>query len=908
MANNNHFNLQLDTTSPSGSVSRSAAYSTAANITVKPSCTASDVKYMKVWLTGKTSSNDTTGTWEAYSASKTITVGAEDTYTAHAIFMDDIGNESSEVTSDTINYDKTAPTKVTFTVKDPSPVTGQPDDETNSLTNDIVVKFEDKATDTSGTPSGIARYEVSCDAFASTYSFTPNDGDTYSGTVAFKTGTTQGSYTITCYAYDNAGNKSAAATVSLYYDDPASEGACTLKIYKDSGYTKLCDFINVTTIYNQIEFASEPGESSPHIVGYKLWEEGTSEPTAWTSMTKGTATVKISKVFVSGEGTVQWNAQGIDDVGNVTAVATYSFVYDKTNPTATLSASESKISTSGTIKESVLTFSASDTNIASYKVTVNGTEVTSGTENVSAGTYTVSASTSGMVEGSNTITLTVTDKAGNVSTATATITLDTSAPTATFTSPDNIWYNKNNTDPNTGTKWETTGTIKVTASKECTGYFWFSSSKDDTNTNVPSGAVAVSLAKGENTISTSQVSGNVSGYPSESASSQYIHVKLEDSVGNTGHGVTTDGFKFDATAPSKPTVTWSKSAYADTAAQVSVTCDPDSYSGLAYFRFRNVIDTEATVNSITDLDWHAWSAATNYSLTLTATEGHKKIQVQVRDTAGNASEWSDAACTELDTTKPSGSLSLKVANSSTAKPSPSNIAATDMLIALNDDTIEGHGNGSYKIWGDIDGEASTEATASWVAFSAAGSQTITLHKACTSGDGTKNFYVKLKDNAGNESDTYSASFVYDTTAPIVYASSDYAKISKVHSLRWSAANVEIEGKYNDQVNVTAYIVDKDGSTTQTSEKYIAWKAVAYADADAAKTGSASDAAIEGCSGTYTTPTSAKISTVITGEAFEKALNGGTTPTTAHAMDGSHIVTIYIQDEAGTWSEAATFSA
>lgn len=908
MANNNHFNLQLDTTSPSGSVSRSAAYSTAANITVKPSCTASDVKYMKVWLTGKTTSNNTTGTWEAYSASKTITVGAEDTYTAHAIFMDDIGNESSEVTSDTINYDKTAPTKVTFTVKDPSPVAGQPDDETNSLTNDIVVKFEDKATDTSGTPSGIARYEVSCDAFASTYTFTPNDGDTYSGTVAFKTGTTQGSYTITCYAYDNAGNKSIAATVSLYYDDPSSEGACTLKIYKDSSYTKLCDFINVTTIYNQIEFASEPGESTPHIVGYKLWEEGTTEPTAWTSMTKGTATVKVSKVFVSGEGTVQWNAQGIDDVGNVTAVATYSFVYDKTNPTATLSASESKISTSGTIKESVLTFSASDTNIASYKITVNGTEVTSGTENVSKGTYTVSASTSGMVEGSNTITLTVTDKAGNVSTATATITLDTSAPTATFTSPDNIWYNKNNTDPNTGTKWETTGTIKVTASKECTGYFWFSSSKDDTNTNVPSGAVAVSLAKGENTISTSQVSGNVSGYPSESASSQYIHVKLEDSVGNTGHGVTTDGFKFDATAPSKPTVTWSKAAYADTAAQVSVTCDPDSYSGLAYFRFRNVIDTEATVNSITDLDWHAWSAATNYSLTLTATEGHKKIQVQVRDTAGNASEWSDAACTELDTTVPSGSLALKVANSSTAKPSPSNIAATDMLITLNDDTIVGHGNGSYKIWGDIDGEASTEATASWVAFSAAGSQTITLHKACTSGDGTKNFYVKLKDNAGNESDTYSASFVYDTTAPIVYASSDYAKISKVHSLRWSAANVEIEGKYNDQVNVTAYIVDKDGSTTQTSEKYIAWKAVAYADANAAKAGSASDAAIEGCSGTYTTPTSAKISTVITGEAFEKALNGGTTPTTAHAMDGSHIVTIYIQDEAGTWSEAATFSA
>lgn len=194
--------------------------------------------------------------------------------------MDDIGNESSEVTSDTINYDKTAPTLVTFTVKDPSPVEGQPDDETNALTNDVVIEFEDKATDTSGTPSGISRYEVSCSAFASTYSFTPNSGNKYTGQVSFKTGTTQGSYTINCYAYDNAGNKSAVATVTLYYDDPTSEGACVLKIYKDSGYATLCNYINVTTIYNQIEFSAETGETKPHIVGYKLWEEGTSEPSA----------------------------------------------------------------------------------------------------------------------------------------------------------------------------------------------------------------------------------------------------------------------------------------------------------------------------------------------------------------------------------------------------------------------------------------------------------------------------------------------------------------------------------------------------------------------------------------------------------------------------------------------------
>ena len=58
MVNNNHFNLQLDTTAPTGSIT-APAYSTAANITVSLSASSelstSDVKYMKVTLTGKKS-------------------------------------------------------------------------------------------------------------------------------------------------------------------------------------------------------------------------------------------------------------------------------------------------------------------------------------------------------------------------------------------------------------------------------------------------------------------------------------------------------------------------------------------------------------------------------------------------------------------------------------------------------------------------------------------------------------------------------------------------------------------------------------------------------------------------------------------------------------------------------------
>lgn len=82
------------------------------------------------------------------------------------------------------------------------------------------------------------------------------------------------------------------------------------------------------------------------------------------------------------------------------------------------------------------------------------------------------------------------------------------------------------------------------------------------------------------------------------------------------------------------------------------------------------------------------------SVTLTSTDGYKKIKVMVKDKAGNVSVWSDEAQTELDTSIPSGTLSLRNKGTTTAKDDPSNIATFDAYITYNDDTI---GNGYYKI-------------------------------------------------------------------------------------------------------------------------------------------------------------------------------------------------------------------
>lgn len=346
--------------------------------------------------------------------------------------MDDIGNESAEVTSAEINYDKTKPTITTFKVVDPSPVEGQPEDETNSLSNSITIVGSDVATDASGVASGISKFIVSCSAFASSYTFEPTSGGTtYTGTVSFKTGTTQGSYTISVYAVDKAGNQSVVSSTTLFYDDPTVKPGLTLKIYKDA-YTTLADYTNNTTVYGQLEFEKESGESAPHIVGYRIWADGDTEPTTWTAVTKGTETVNHGTITVAaGDGTKTYHARAINDVGNETDVANYSFVLDQTAPTASISASESKISASGTITSSTITFSADDTNIASYVVDVNGTTLTSGTAKITGGTATITASTSGMKSGDNTIKITVTDKAGNTYTQSVTVELDTSAPTAT---------------------------------------------------------------------------------------------------------------------------------------------------------------------------------------------------------------------------------------------------------------------------------------------------------------------------------------------------------------------------------------------------------------------------------------------------------------------------------------------
>ena len=176
---------------------------------------------------------------------------------------------------------------------------------------------------------------------------------------------------------------------------------------------------------------------------------------------------------------------------------------------------------------------------------------------------------------------------------------------------------------------------------------------------------------------------------------------------------------------------------------------------------------------------------------------------------------------------------------------------------------------------------------------------------CTSGDGQKYIYVKVRDNTQEISHTISVNnlFEYDTTAPEVDVTApEYNRVSKVHVLRRNNGG-EIAGEYADECNFS-FAPHVEG------DYYQAYKVVAYADQAAAVAGSYADTPIKqrgdtGSAGSIHMHATGlnqntAVSAMIKGADLEAALGGG-------SQDGAHIIVVYIQDRAGQWSEAADFT-
>lgn len=211
----------------------------------------------------------------------------------------------------------------------------------------------------------------------------------------------------------------------------------------------------------------------------------------------------------------------------------------------------------------------------------------------------------------------------------------------------------------------------------------------------------------------------------------------------------------------------------------------------------------------------------------------------------------------LDTLAPSG-VTLQINGGALYTAS----ASVSLSIGCSDGNTSGY---TMKVYGSVVGATSAE-EASWEAFST--TKTITL----SSGDGLKTVYVVVRDNVWNESSAVSATITLNTAIPVVTITGpDVNVISKI-----SGKDTSIFNFISDQT-FTQYIVGVVSSTNST-----------YDTATQIPT----DGGSINTSGNGEFDPESNIQVTIKGADFSTAVSG---------EDGTHIVKVFVKNQAGTWS-------
>jgi hypothetical protein len=872
MANNNHFQLTLDTLAPSGSITRPKEY---LNANAAMTITKDDgATYMKVWFDQtaegtKESEGYKNATWEAvaesYTTKFTETKGG---LYYHLVLMDDVANESEVYNTEIMVYDTSAPEVTTFNLFDK-------DTNDTTLVNETTVSYT-WACAVDPAPAPIVKAYLTGDCITDTTVDISGGAFTYTGTISFNAGEVDGTKTISLVVEDAAGNKSVAKEASIVLDTQLDKPVLTLA--KDAETP-----VAVTTWINYHDVVATLRCNDTNIEAYKIWE-GDVEPEEWTSQAPGTLNATLKMTLSDGDGQKTVRAKVRDTAKNTDYAEAVVTNIDTVLPATSIATDRVLISEVDGFNTAVLTMTATDdaAGLKSFSLkcgaeTIKATDIAEFGKDGEGAAKEVKfdlTSANSMVEGANTITFTVEDVAGNVETKTVTVTLDTTAPANVKIGTLNEWYNAD-------------FDIKVAYEDAHIGngkgeiYAWVSTVEADTQ---PISGMASEMATASiQTIAANKISGTKT-----QSENNYLHVKVVDEVGNVSY----DHAKFgwDNVVPTITEVKFEKAAYNSVNANIAIIAE-DATSGIVQMQVTGDI-TDATAAD-------AWEEfVTPRSVTLSELDGDKSVYVRVKDKAGNVSVLSAAAVTELDKTAPGVEVTIYEADGVTAKPAHSPLDTFVLKIAVtDDDTTEC----KYQIYGNVtktqgSAQGITESAEAYVAYAPAEGQTYVVINDlyATSGDGIKEIYVKVIDNAGNVTAAEKISFELDTAAPIVTVSDvDFNRISKIHVERLGAG----AGSFADEVKFTF-----------TPDSMIqAYKVCAYVDEAAALAGkAATDAAIGMDNGSVNMSATGltsnlAVDAMIRGADFEAALGGA-------GHDGLHIVVVYVQDYAGTWSALAEFKA
>ncbi|MFH1602072.1 MAG: hypothetical protein ABIB61_03900 [Candidatus Shapirobacteria bacterium] len=240
-----------------------------------------------------------------------------------------------------------------------------------------------------------------------------------------------------------------------------------------------------------------------------------------------------------------------------------------------------------------------------------------------------------------------------------------------------------------------------------------------------------------------------------------VYAKFKDAVGNES-GTVSDNIILDTIAPQDSNSINDGAAYTNSTSITLTISAFDATSGLNQM----IISENA---DFTGASWEDY--AMSKSLTISSTEGAKTVYLKFKDNAGNESEVFSDTIT-LDSTAPTGTININNGAAYTGS------VSITLAISANDTLSD--------VAQVIVSEDSSFTGNSWESYTT--SRSFTLSGA----PGQKTVYLKAKDNAGNESGTYSDTIILDDAPPsslyLDSPSPDGFTNSERPTFKWKAAS------------------------------------------------------------------------------------------------------------------------
>ena len=302
----------------------------------------------------------------------------------------------------------------------------------------------------------------------------------------------------------------------------------------------------------------------------------------------------------------------------------------------------------------------------------------------------------------NTVSMIVTDNAGNSTTKTVTINIEESFTLDSISLGGHDlyqgYYNGNTKNAITVTVENST----APGSGRATLQVWTDSA--ESATAVPSETASVTWTGSPQTVANTSINKNTT----DNSSGNYLHVKAVSKVGNVAYKHI--NFIVDVTAPTYEVTP----GYASTSSRTNTIHVSNLFDNLSGVDKIKLSAKGGTILESGEFDW-ATASNTTYTVVLasSAKEGIHTVIIQVRDKANNIT--TKEASWEYDHTIPTGTLTLKEADGTTNKNSPSDVQTFKAVIAYSIDSTDAYSTVQYKIYGDIatsaSGSAITEADA-----------------------------------------------------------------------------------------------------------------------------------------------------------------------------------------------------